>query len=65
VLAVLAATRERGRDRLRLDCDATNAALRAYYENAGFLYRGDVEIPLNAALSGGRAVVSRYERPPG
>jgi GNAT superfamily N-acetyltransferase len=59
-----AATRERGRDRLRLDCEATNSALRAYYENVGFLHRGDVEIPVDVVpRSSGRPVVSRYELP--
>lgn len=32
----------RGKSLLRLDCDATNPALRAYYERTGFAYRGDV-----------------------
>ncbi|MGH2515109.1 MAG: GNAT family N-acetyltransferase, partial [Ktedonobacterales bacterium] len=32
----------RGTSALRLDCDATNPALRAYYERIGFAYRGDV-----------------------
>ncbi|WP_219417630.1 GNAT family N-acetyltransferase [Pseudonocardia nigra] len=53
--------REHGRDRLRLDCVAWNRPLRAYYEAAGFLHRGDVEI--NAPGSGtDRPRLSRYER---
>ncbi|HLZ22351.1 MAG TPA: GNAT family N-acetyltransferase [Ktedonobacterales bacterium] len=32
----------RGRTALRLDCDATNPALLAYYERIGFTYRGEV-----------------------
>lgn len=54
--------REHGRDRLRLDCVAGNARLRAYYENSGYAHCGDVEIPVDAALSPGELpVVSRYE----
>jgi len=41
---------------LRLDCVAWNRALRAYYESAGFVHRGDVEI---SAAPG--TLVSRYE----
>jgi GNAT superfamily N-acetyltransferase len=56
-------TRERGRDRLRLDCSATNASLRAYYENAGFLFCGDVAVPTAALMwsTERHVVVSRYE----
>ena len=55
--------RRHGRDRLRLDCGADNLRLRGYYEAAGFEHRGDVEIPVGAALwSTGRPVLSRYER---
>lgn len=54
---VVTAVRERGRDRLRLDCAADNGALRAYYEAAGFRHRGDAEFPGSA----GHALVSRYE----
>ena len=32
-----------GKRYLRLDCMAENAALRRYYEQAGFAYRGDIE----------------------
>ncbi|OLT15757.1 hypothetical protein BJF78_16090 [Pseudonocardia sp. CNS-139] len=57
------ATRDRGRDLLRLDCDAGNARLRRYYEAAGFAHRGDVVFPA-AGLNWrtGDIVVSRYER---
>jgi GNAT superfamily N-acetyltransferase len=59
-----AAVSEQGRELLRLDCGATNHALRGYYETAGFVHRGDVEIPVGAVKwSSGRPVVSRYERP--
>lgn len=44
-----------GRSFVRLDCRADNPALRAYYEHAGFVYRGDVRL-LNYWGS-------RYERP--
>lgn len=43
-----------GREYLRLDCDAQNPKLRAYYERAGFAHRGDVVLP--------HRVASRYER---
>lgn len=57
------AVRERGRDRLRLDCGADNPALRAYYERAGFRHVRDVELPPEAALwSSGRPLLSLYER---
>lgn len=46
-------TRRFGRRSLRLDCVATNTALCAYYEQAGFERRGD-------KLSGD-TVVSRFE----
>jgi RimJ/RimL family protein N-acetyltransferase len=42
---------------LRLDCNSDNPALRAYYERAGFTYRGDVTLPHRTA--------SRYERATG
>jgi hypothetical protein len=51
---------------LRLDCVATSARLRAYYEAAGFRHRGDVEVggaPGQRADGGVRTLVSRYERP--
>lgn len=43
-----------GRSFLRLECDAGNPGLRAYYERAGFTHRGD-------AQRGSRAL-ARYER---
>lgn len=58
------AVRDRGRDRLRLDCGADNRGLRAYYEAAGFAHRGDVEIPSGVELkwSSDRPLLSLYER---
>jgi GNAT superfamily N-acetyltransferase len=44
-----------GRTFLRLDCQARNPVLRAYYERAGFVYRGTI---LYKAYEG-----ARYERP--
>ncbi|GAA3244719.1 hypothetical protein GCM10017691_51050 [Pseudonocardia petroleophila] len=56
--------RRHGRDRMRLDCDAANTRLRAYYADAGFEHRGDVLIPLeHVRWSSGQPLVSRYERP--
>lgn len=46
--------RTRGKRYLRLDCNADNPALRAYYERAGFAHRGDVPLA--------DRVASRYER---
>jgi len=43
-----------GGEYLRLDCDAHNPMLRAYYESAGFTHRGDVTLP--------HRVASRYEK---
>lgn len=40
---------------LRLDCDATNPALRAYYERSGFAHRGDVALA--------HRIAARYEKP--
>lgn len=48
-----------GRGWLRLDCAAHNAALKAYYEAAGFTYRGD------RTYSDGEGASSLYERPVG
>jgi GNAT superfamily N-acetyltransferase len=45
---------ERGKALLRLDCMGDNAALRAYYERAGFTHRGDVALPHRLA--------ARYEK---
>jgi ribosomal protein S18 acetylase RimI-like enzyme len=46
--------RVRGKTYLRLDCNANNPALRAYYEHAGFAHRGDVVLA--------HRVASRYEK---
>src|SRR5258708_10271480 len=43
-----------GKSLLRLDCDATNPRLRAYYESAGFALRGDVALAHRTA--------ARYEQ---
>jgi GNAT superfamily N-acetyltransferase len=56
--------RERGREALRLDCVAANTRLRAYYERAGFAYRGDFSVagaPGQRHGAGPVTVVSRYE----
>jgi GNAT superfamily N-acetyltransferase len=59
-----ARVRERGRDRLRLDCTAGNRALRDYYERAGFAHRGDVVLAAGAVRWSHHApTVSRYELP--
>lgn len=49
-----AQARAAGKPLLRLDCDARNPALRAYYERAGFTSRGEVVLSHRTA--------SRYER---
>ena len=46
--------RARGKAYLRLDCNADNPALRAYYERAGFAHRGDI--------AQADRVASRYEK---
>ncbi|HEX6819757.1 MAG TPA: GNAT family N-acetyltransferase [Ktedonobacterales bacterium] len=43
-----------GGEYLRLDCDAENPKLRAYYERAGFTHRGNVALP--------HRIASRYEK---
>jgi GNAT superfamily N-acetyltransferase len=43
-----------GKAYVRLDCNADNPNLRAYYERAGFTHRGDVALP--------HRVASRYEK---
>jgi GNAT superfamily N-acetyltransferase len=43
-----------GKSYVRLDCDATNPALRAYYEQAGLTHCGDVHVPTHYA--------SRFEK---
>ena len=56
--------RQRGCDALRLDCVASNQRLRAYYEAAGFAYRGDVPVrgtPGQRLETGPVTRVSRYE----
>jgi GNAT superfamily N-acetyltransferase len=56
--------RRRGRSALRLDCVASNDRLRAYYEAAGFAWRGDVAVagaPGQRLATGPATVVSRYE----
>jgi GNAT superfamily N-acetyltransferase len=57
--------RERGCESLRLDCVASNARLRRYYEAAGFVHCGDVTVagaPGQRLAEGPVTVVSRYER---
>lgn len=46
--------RSQGKACLRLDCNANNPALRAYYERAGFAHHGDVVLA--------HRVASRYEK---
>ena len=58
--------RQHNRSALRLDCVASNDRLRAYYETAGFIYRGDVTVggaPGQRLDIGPVTVVSRYEMP--
>lgn len=58
-----ASARRQGRRALRLDCVAPNARLRAYYEAAGFVHRGDVTVggaPGQRLERGPVTVVSRY-----
>jgi GNAT superfamily N-acetyltransferase len=53
-------TRQQGKQELRLDCWAGNTRLKRYYKEAGFEYRGDVDL----TDSRGRAYsVSRFARP--
>ena len=57
--------RQQGRAALRLACVAANGRLRAYYEAAGFVYRGDVTVagaPGQRLDEGPVTVVSRYEQ---
>ncbi|MGW6620523.1 GNAT family N-acetyltransferase [Nocardia sp. NPDC055002] len=59
-------TRDHSRGLLRLDCVATNDQLRAYYERAGFVHRGDAPVggaPGQRLEGGSVTVVSRYEMP--
>jgi len=56
--------RERDRESLRLDCVASNARLRGYYEAAGFVHRGDATVagaPGQRLDEGPVTLVSRYE----
>jgi hypothetical protein len=58
------AARRHGRTALRLDCVASNDRLRAYYEAAGFVHRGDVTVagaPGQRLAVGPTVLVSRYE----
>lgn len=60
------AVREHGSDALRLDCVASNARLRRYYEAAGFLHRGNVPVggpPGHRTALPPAILVSRYELP--
>ncbi|MEV8587586.1 GNAT family N-acetyltransferase [Streptomyces sp. NPDC051180] len=59
------AARRRGVDALRLDCVRSNVRLRAYYEDRGFVHRGDVPVggaPGQRDEAGPVTWVSRYER---
>ena len=49
--------RQQGREALRLDCVASNGRLRAYYEAAGFVHRGDVTVagPRASGLTRGKS----------
>ncbi len=58
--------RQHGRGALRLDGVASNDRLRAYYEAAGFVHRGDVTVagaPGQRLDTGPVTRVSRYELP--
>ena len=58
------AARRHGQTALRLDCVASNDRLRAYYEAAGFVHRGDVTVagaPGQRLDTGPTVLVSRYE----
>ncbi|HEX6797333.1 MAG TPA: GNAT family N-acetyltransferase [Ktedonobacterales bacterium] len=44
-----------GKPLVRLDCTAENPELRAYYERAGYIHRGDVALP--------HRIAARYEKP--
>jgi hypothetical protein len=62
---VVGVARQQGREALRLDCVAANGRLRAYYEAAGFVHRGDVTVagaPGQRLDEGPVTVVSRYEQ---
>jgi RimJ/RimL family protein N-acetyltransferase len=56
--------RQQSRQALRLDCVASNSALRAYYEAAGFVHRGDATVggaPGQREEEGPATGISRYE----
>lgn len=58
--------RQHGRAALRLDCVASSNRLRAYYQAAGFIHRGDVTVagtPGQRLEKGPTTLVSRYELP--
>ncbi len=58
--------RHRGCGALRLDCVTSNGRLRAYYEAAGFGWRGDVTVggaPGQRLDEGPVTQISRYEMP--
>jgi GNAT superfamily N-acetyltransferase len=58
--------RRHDRSALRLDCVASNDRLRAYYEAAGFAWRGDIAVagaPGQRLGTGPATMVSRYELP--
>ena len=64
VPSVLDCARQHDRDALRLDCVAASDRLRAYYERAGFVYRGDAAVggaPGQRLDAGPATWVSRYE----
>jgi hypothetical protein len=53
------------RDLIRLDCVATNSALRTYYERRGFHHRRDAVVggaPGERTTTGTKTLVSLYER---
>ena len=57
--------RTRKRNLVRLDCVASNRALRTYYEDRGFSHRSDVTIggaPGERSDTGPKTLVSLYER---
>ena len=59
------AARQRDLEALRLDCVASNDRLRAYYEAAGFVHRGDATVrgaPGQRRDEGPVTVVSLYEQ---
>jgi ribosomal protein S18 acetylase RimI-like enzyme len=55
-----ARARSLGRDLVRLDCMSDNGFLRAYYKEAGFEERGDIDAPFPGPV--GTLRLSRYEK---